>query len=803
MKKEFENIFSSIKLKLIIVLLIIILVPVFILSYLQIQKTESILQQNFIAATKREIKQVNNTVDVYFDRIKGECKSLASSYIVEEVDKDITSYVNKGIEKELQMNLVKNGGVETRIYNKFSSFAQIHSNISYVYLATKDGGYIQWPSRSVPQHYDPRKSYFYKMAMKNKGQVSIIRPYYRNNQETNPYSWANNRDNKIPTVSIVTTVENNEGKIIGVLGLNISLKGLVDKIKSISMKNKSYVIVTTKDGIILNHSQKPKYNFQNITEIGVDKLNNIVEMEQGNFKVNMNNKNYFVSVNTSLQTGWKFIFGVEESKLNQDLYYIYEVVFSVIIIFTSMMIVMITIFSNKFLQPIITATDFAQKIADKKLDISPLQIKTNDEVGRLSRALNIMKDNLHSKMEELNQLNQELKHEKNELHKYLDVAEVIFLVLDKEGKVELINKKGCHILEYDEEEMIDKNWFDNFTKEEETKEAKNNFKAMMNEKPELREYFEQTILTKNNEERKVAWHISLLRDNEDNNQGILASGVDVTKQKMLKEELEYNKFKVEFFANLSHELKTPLNLIFSSLQMLDLYHKTNIDSESYQKAKKYTATIRQNGYRMLRLTNNLVDITKINSNSFKLNIANHDIVETVKEVTYSVADYIDNKDRRWQFNSELEEKIVAFDTFSMERIILNLLSNAIKFTEEGDEIFVNISTQKDKVLISVIDTGVGIPVDQQENIFKRFRQVDKSFTRNNEGSGIGLSIVKLLVELHGGKIIVNSRYGVGTEFIIELSDRVISEDRLDSNHIQQQKELIDKIDVELSDIYDL
>ncbi|HCQ90568.1 MAG TPA: hypothetical protein DIU45_13550, partial [Clostridium sp.] len=123
--------------------------------------------------------------------------------------------------------------------------------------------------------------------------------------------------------------------------------------------------------------------------------------------------------------------------------------------------------------------------------------------------------------------------------------------------------------------------------------------------------------------------------------------------------------------------------------------------------------------------------------------------EFIEDITMSVANYIERKNISLIFDTEIEEKIACFDPNKMERIILNLLSNAVKFTPKGGTIYVDIRDEKDKVKIIVRDTGVGIPKDKQEIIFERFRQVDNLLTRNQEGSGIGLSLTKSLVEMHG------------------------------------------------------
>lgn len=312
------------------------------------------------------------------------------------------------------------------------------------------------------------------------------------------------------------------------------------------------------------------------------------------------------------------------------------------------------------------------------------------------------------------------------------------------------------------------------------------------------------MLTKDARERKFIGRNNILKDRNGEIDGVLISALDITERELLKEELEYSKLKLEFFANLSHEFKTPLNLSFSALQMLTLSQDKNYNPEIKYKLRKYTSIIKQNNYRLLKLVDNMLDITKINSNSFRLNIDNHDIVEFIKRMTYSVAAYIENKNRVLEFKSNVKNKEIPCDIFVIERIILNLLSNAIKFTDEGDLISVNLLDKNDYIVIIVKDTGIGIQEDKQKMIFECFRQVDKSFIRRSEGSGMGLAIVKLLVELHGGKIKVRSEVGVFTEFIIRLPIKQLSQvEESTNNYVIKEKSLIDRIDIEFSDVYGL
>ena len=288
---------------------------------------------------------------------------------------------------------------------------------------------------------------------------------------------------------------------------------------------------------------------------------------------------------------------------------------------------------------------------------------------------------------------------------------------------------------------------------------------------------------------------------------IIATVRDITERKNTElkskeEALELEKLRTEFFANISHELRTPLNIILGVIQIL---RRDLLDKEKPIDKGKIINNIdieRQNCFRLLRLINNLIDSTKLDAGHFQIDMINCNIVSVVEEITLSVASYISNNNINLIFDTDVEEKIIACDPDKIERIMLNLLSNCIKFTDDDGSIFVNIFDGEEYITLSVEDTGIGIPEEKVEIIFDRFRQVDKSFTRNYEGSGIGLSLVKSLVEMHDGTISVESKYGVGTKFTIKLPVKVLnkSKERVNiSNNIINT--CVEKINIEFSDIY--
>lgn len=272
---------------------------------------------------------------------------------------------------------------------------------------------------------------------------------------------------------------------------------------------------------------------------------------------------------------------------------------------------------------------------------------------------------------------------------------------------------------------------------------------------------------------------------------------------LLQDTLEYDRLKTEFFSNISHELKTPINVIFSAVQMTNsmLSEIEILDNDIKNKTKKYLNIMKQNCFRLIRLVNNLLDITKIDSGYFKIDLVNCDIVKVVEDITLSVVEYVESIGIELIFDTDIEEKILACDPEKIERIMLNLLSNAVKFTKSGGKIFVNILDKDQGIIISVKDTGIGILEEKQKQIFERFMQVGKSLSRANEGSGIGLALVKSIVEMHEGNIYVNSELGKGTEFIIELPAKVLSQDIKVKNNSCSENDNIENVKIEFSDIY--
>lgn len=230
--------------------------------------------------------------------------------------------------------------------------------------------------------------------------------------------------------------------------------------------------------------------------------------------------------------------------------------------------------------------------------------------------------------------------------------------------------------------------------------------------------------------------------------------------------LEDYKKRTEFYSNITHELKTPLSVILGAIQLME--RKPGGQAEEDGMQNRNFRIIRHNCYRLLRLANNLLDLTKMEAGYLNLKPVNCNLDILLEEIVQSVMPYAAQRQLELSYVKSPLPIETAVDTEKMERIILNLLSNSIKFTGPGGTISVSSCIKDGRVFISVKDTGVGISPGMQEEIFGRYKQAREHPILENEGCGIGLSLVKSFVGLHCGGIRIISERNRGSEFIIDL-----------------------------------
>ena len=250
---------------------------------------------------------------------------------------------------------------------------------------------------------------------------------------------------------------------------------------------------------------------------------------------------------------------------------------------------------------------------------------------------------------------------------------------------------------------------------------------------------------------------------------------------------ELDHLKSRFFTNISHEFRTPITLILGPLK--DLYN-----GRSKEDPKAVLGPVIRNGERLHRLINQLLDLSKIEAGRMKLHASPTELVEFLRGIAASYESLAKEKNIRYIFFPEVEQVPVYFDAEKIEKVVHNILSNAFKFTNPGGDILLFLKAENNHALISVKDTGIGIPADKLEKVFDRFYQVDSSHTRGYEGSGIGMALARELVELHKGKISVQSIEGRGTTFTVTLplgKDHLNKEDITEIQYTSEKQMLSD------------
>ena len=423
---------------------------------------------------------------------------------------------------------------------------------------------------------------------------------------------------------------------------------------------------------------------------------------------------------------------------------------------------------------------------------------------KVSERIGIIIRNKQLSMEVKTQLRKRVEIER-ELENYLETATDLMAVADEKGKFIRASNGWEKLLGCTKEEVLNLNWREMILPEI-YEENIQELKGLNVKGGEVKRIVNRYI----GKDSKVTW-LDLGIQYKKENKIFMITAKDITEKKRIEEQnknyekaMRLEKSKSEFLSNMSHEFKTPLNIILATTQMINKGIENNfiIPVEGFA-LKKYINSIKQNSYRLLRLINNLIDITKIDSGFYKLNLENHDIVSIVEDITISVAQYVENKGINLIFDTEIEEKVIACDPDKIERIMLNLLSNAIKYTNINGKIKVDMKLGKDDILVYVRDNGIGIPEDKIKGIFDRFIQVDNELTRRNQGNGIGLSLVKSLVELHEGKINASSKLGEGTEIIFTLPISKVDKSKNIKMASSVLNSKVEKCDIEFSDIYNL
>jgi len=392
---------------------------------------------------------------------------------------------------------------------------------------------------------------------------------------------------------------------------------------------------------------------------------------------------------------------------------------------------------------------------------SPLRSSNNEIIGAVENFRDLTKHKgLWAKLLE----------ERNRAQQYLNIAGAIIIAIDEKGIVTLINKKGCDVLGYQEEEITGKSWFDLGVPEKVREKRKETFrKVMAGEEQEVEDY-ENTVLTKSGEERIIAWHNTTLIDEKDHIIGTLSSGEDITKRKEAEVELiraEKLASLGQLAASVAHEVNNPLAgiLVYTTL-LLKKYQEKKLQTEE---TENQLLKVKKELERTSRIIRNLLDFSRQSDADMRPIEVNKVVEAALLLVRHQIS--LENIRLELTLGKDLPLVFAGFD--QIQQVLINIILNAIQAMPEGGKLSIATSVAKNirinkslknTVRIDVTDTGVGIPKENLGKLFTPF------FTTKEKGKGVGLGlpVVHGIIERHKGKIEVASELNKGTTFTIYL-----------------------------------
>jgi PAS domain S-box-containing protein len=367
----------------------------------------------------------------------------------------------------------------------------------------------------------------------------------------------------------------------------------------------------------------------------------------------------------------------------------------------------------------------------------------------------------------------ELKISKEFAENILETANTLVVTLNPNACITTFNRYAEELTGYKKSEVLNKNWFDLFIPARDKKTMPKVFEKILSEMLETSQH-ENHIVIKNGKERLISWNNSVLRDNAGNVNGSLGIGMDISERKKAEEKLNLSleqakaatKAKSAFLASMSHEIRTPLNGV---LGMAELLSDTTLNDEQ----KDFVKVICSSGDSLLSILNDILDYSKIESGKMEMESISFDLYQIIEEVLDMFRSKQKNDLELIYYIDKDVPQYISSDSTRIKQLLINLIGNAFKFTEKGD-IVLNVSKKlnsddnKQELLFSVTDTGIGIPADKIKHLFEVFSQVDSSTTRKYGGTGLGLALCQRIVKMMGGEIWVESESNTGSKFLFNI-----------------------------------
>ncbi|HBS46247.1 MAG TPA: hypothetical protein DEA91_20485 [Paenibacillus sp.] len=376
----------NLKLQLLVTMVVLVLLSTLSMGLGINRQVKKDMTEDFYDATRKEIEQVSGAIDLYFTTVNESVEYFAKSSLVNKIDSSITSYVDVvGADGTLQMTPAKNGGIEAKIYNFFLEYSKTHPNVPYIYLGTKDGGYIQWPDGTSTDKFEPRSRAWYTQAVENPDKIVRSGAYAAFTTGT-------------PIVSSSVTIKDDTGNIVGVQGVDVSLDFLTDTINNMKIGKAGYVILADQTGTILANPKNPEINFTNLKALGIAEFADIDKLAGKNLDITLNKQNYNASVYVSPENGWKYIAIMDESEVAESVNAIQNIIFLIMAVIAVVAIGVALYLAGAITKPLNAAVQYLQQIGsgDLAVDIPQSMLNKRSEVGTMVRAIDAMKQDIQN-----------------------------------------------------------------------------------------------------------------------------------------------------------------------------------------------------------------------------------------------------------------------------------------------------------------------------------------------------------------------------------------------------------------------
>lgn len=396
----------SIAQKLVAAFTLVLALAIVAVAGLAVYQTRQAAESAFNEASLSQIEQIDAGLSDYLGQVADNVRFLATKPEVRDAGGALTRYLDA--RSAVSMTPEDNGGLEASIFQTYDRFASTHSGLAYIYMATEEGGYLQWPSGEIGPEYDPRQRPFYRAAMEQPGEVVRTDAYYF---ETDDAS----------IVSSVRTVENDSGEVIGVQGMDVSLAGLTERISGIQFGETGYLVLIEDSGTVLVNPDNPEQNFRNVDELESGVFARLQDMERGSRSVELGGQAMQANVYTSPELGWTFIGLIPRSEMmagaNTLTWQVAGIGLVILFLAGGGAVVMARVLTR----PIREVSQRMRDIAAGEGDLTQrLPEETGDEIGELSHQFNAFVRIMQDTIREVDGTTQGLASSAEELNRVAD-----------------------------------------------------------------------------------------------------------------------------------------------------------------------------------------------------------------------------------------------------------------------------------------------------------------------------------------------------------------------------------------------